>query len=183
MGRRRVARLSLAAGAVHVATSLFLGAAVIGVGLQLKGVVAGGQRWLVGSLLVVTGAVLAVLELRGGHHQHGHHHHHHPHHHHHDRPPGRLRSRVAILAAFGAAASPDLTILPVLLAAGAIGGGVAAASLLCFAVATIATFVGLTLLSYAVGGLAHEQLLARFGGYFIAAVLVAVGAAELGGLL
>jgi threonine/homoserine/homoserine lactone efflux protein len=45
---------------------------------------------------------------------------------------------------FGAAASPDLTILPVFLAASAFGGAVAVGSLLVFALVTVGTIVGLT---------------------------------------
>jgi nickel/cobalt transporter (NicO) family protein len=52
---------------------------------------------------------------------------------------------------FGAAASPDLTILPVFLAVTAAGAGTAIGSLLSFAPVTIATVVALTLLATAGG--------------------------------
>ena len=53
--------------------------------------------------------------------------------------------RVAgLLVPFGAAASPDLTILPVFLAAGALGARAAVGSLAVFAMVTIATIVVLT---------------------------------------
>ena len=57
----------------------------------------------------------------------------------------RGRSLLTIMVPFGAAASPDLTILPVFVAATAAGPGAAIGSLVVFALVTIATIVGLTL--------------------------------------
>jgi len=54
------------------------------------------------------------------------------------------RGVAALLIPFGAAASPDLTILPVFLAASALGVPAALGSLATFAVATMAVIVGLT---------------------------------------
>ena len=105
-----------------------------------------------------------MLELTGrghGHphdHEHGHAHDHDHDHHDHDRPHehpheqhghpsgggGRIRSAVALAVPFGAAASPDLTILPVFLASSALGGATAVGALLVFAGVTVATIVGLT---------------------------------------
>jgi hypothetical protein len=231
---RRVVRLSLGAALAHVAVSLGLGAVVVLAGLGLRDSVARHTDLAVGGVLLLTGAVMAALELAGrghghphGHihaadehaadeqhhdhdldhdHAHGHrhphqhaagHHHHgpaahgHPHPHPHSHPhlatdhhhaatavldrPGRQladspatamtaspeshpghetpatdhphqprRTPAGLLVAFGAAASPDLTILPVFLAAGALGPAPAIAALGAFAAATIATMVGLT---------------------------------------
>jgi len=60
--------------------------------------------------------------------------------------PGNRAGRglAGLLIPFGAAASPDLTILPVFLAAGALGTAAALGCLAAFAVATVATIVGLT---------------------------------------
>lgn len=89
-------------------------------------------------------------------HEHGHHHRHSgggaPPDHSHTPPcpetshahPHRLRALLALAVPFGAAASPDLTILPVFLAAGALGAGTGLGSLLAFCVATVLTMVGLT---------------------------------------
>ncbi|WP_201777132.1 hypothetical protein [Streptacidiphilus neutrinimicus] len=57
---------------------------------------------------------------------------------------GRGRRLAGLLIPFGAAASPDLTILPVFLAAGALGTTAALGSLAAFTVATVGTIVGLT---------------------------------------
>lgn len=161
----RVVRRSLAAGGAHVVFSLLLGVLLIGVGLSFRATVLRYEDYVVGGLLLATGAVFLVLETVGrghGHshdhdhgHEHGHAHgHEHPHGHPHPRErqvhthpsggEGRIRSAVALAVPFGAAASPDLTILPVFLAASAFGGATAVGALLVFAGVTVATIVGLT---------------------------------------
>ena len=159
---RRVVRRSLAAAGTHVALSLLLGAALIAVGLRFRGTVLRYEDYVVGGILLATGVVFLVLDLTGrghGHshehehshdhaHEHGHSHEHehgdgHPHSHGNPRP-GRLQAAVALAVPFGAAASPDLTILPVFLAASALGAATAVGSLLVFAGVTVATIVGLT---------------------------------------
>ena len=67
----RVARLSLFAGAAHVAVSVILGAIVIAVGLSLRSVVESRTDLIVGAVLILTGIVFLVLEATG----HTHHHH------------------------------------------------------------------------------------------------------------
>lgn len=63
-----------------------------------------------------------------------------------------LAKRLAAIAVpFGVAASPDLTILPVALAASAVGGGVVVGVLGVFAALTIGTFIGLTVLATLAG--------------------------------
>jgi nickel/cobalt transporter (NicO) family protein len=166
----RVVRRSLAAAGTHVALSLLLGAVLIGIGLRFRDTVLRYEDYLVGGLLLATGATFLVLELTGRGHghshegEHGHSHggHGHPHDHHHDHThghdhaaphlhahapssrPGRLQAAAALAVPFGAAASPDLTILPVFLAASAVGAATAVGSLLVFAGVTMATIVGLT---------------------------------------
>jgi nickel/cobalt exporter len=66
-----------------------------------------------------------------------------------DRPATQTQVRgarglAAVLVPFGAAASPDLTILPVFLAASALGAGAALGSLAVFTIVTVLTIVGLT---------------------------------------
>lgn len=76
---------------------------------------------------------------------------------------------------FGAAASPDLTILPVFLAATAVGTGTAVASLAIFAAVTVVTIVGLTLAAAhgtrQIGG----RWLDDWGNLITAAVLLVIG--------
>ena len=158
----RVVRRSLAAAGTHVALSLLLGAVLIAVGLRFRGDVVRYEDYAVGGLLLATGVVFLALELTGRRLGHGHSHEgdhphgaHHPHAHdhppaaHHSHAPasggaGRFRAALALAVPFGAAASPDLTILPVFLAAGALGGATAVGSLVVFAGVTVTTIVGLT---------------------------------------
>jgi len=77
---------------------------------------------------------------------------------------------------FGAAASPDLTILPVFLAATTAGVSTAISSLVIFAVVTIGTIVSLTLLACFGGYQIRGQWLERWGNVFTALVLVIIGA-------
>ena len=156
----RVVRRSLAAAGTHVALSLLLGAVLIAVGLRFRDTVLRYEDYVVGGLLLATGAVFLILELTGRGHGHSHegehghshggngHDHVHPHSHDHDHPPssrpGRIQAAAALAVPFGAAASPDLTILPVFLAASALGAATAVGSLVVFAGVTMATIVGLT---------------------------------------
>lgn len=84
---------------------------------------------------------------------------------------------------FGAAASPDLTILPVLLAAAAAGAGTAVGSLAAFAVVTVATIVALTVSATAGGYQVRGHWLERWGNAITAVVLIVIGALVLAGVL
>lgn len=199
----RVARLSLLAGTAHVLVSLLLGAIIIVVGLQFRSAVASAQSTIIGVVLILTGLAFAGLELMGRGHAHsqaqahahasGHTHDDgHGHDHDHEDPLARLhapaksdailavsgsrvRGLAAIMVPFGAAASPDLTILPVFLAATAAGVFAAVGALVVFSAVTIATIVGLTLLACFSGYQVHGQWLDRWGNAFTAAVLVVIG--------
>jgi ABC-type nickel/cobalt efflux system permease component RcnA len=190
---RRVARLSALAGVAHVLVSLVLGGIIIVVGLQFRSAVEGAQNTIIGSVLVLTGLAFAVLELTGHGHSHGHDHRH-GHHHDHDHPhphghaphdPGTSRARrlATIAVPFGAAASPDLTILPVFLAATAAGVFAAIGALIVFSAVTIATFIGLTLFACFGGYQVHGHWLDRWGNAFTALVLVAIGGLVLTGAI
>ena len=189
----RVARLSGLAGIAHVLVSLALGAIVIAVGLQFRSTIQSAQDAIVGGLLIVTGLGFAVVELTGhGHHhgdEHGHSHGHgHDHDHDHDHdgdgPAARRSSGLAaVMIPFGAAASPDLTILPVFLAAATAGIGIAIGSLLIFAAVTIGTIVGLTVAATRGGYELKGNWLERWGNAFTALVLVMIGALVLVGII
>lgn len=77
---------------------------------------------------------------------------------------------------FGAAASPDLTILPVFLAATTAGAATAIGSLLIFAIVTITTIVTLTLVACFGGYQVRGQWLERWGNALTALVLIVIGA-------
>ncbi len=102
----------------------------------------------------------------------------------HDPPPsGRLCGIAAVMVPFGAAASPDLTILPVFLAATAAGATAAIGTVLVFAGITIATIVTLTLIAFLGGLQIRGEWLERWGNLVTAAVLALIGALVLIGVL
>lgn len=181
---RHVAKLSGAAGVAHVIVSVVLGAAIIAIGLQFRSAVQDAQDAIVGTLLIVTGVTFAVFELTGhGHHHDEHDHHHRDHDHPHHHPHSRTRGLAAVMVPFGAAASPDLTILPVFLAAATVGVATAVASVAIFAAVTIGTIVGLTVAAARGGYRIRGQWLDRWGNALTAAVLVVIGALVLAGLI
>src|SRR5437763_739845 len=151
-----VARISFLASVGHVVTSLIIAGIIAVVGLQFRSTFETQQGHIVGVILILTGIAFLLWSLTGhAGHSHGpggHHHHHdddHGHDHNHDHadvelhmhghsaaavPAERspLQRFAAIAGPFGAAASPDLTILPVALAASAIGVGAVLGTLLSF---------------------------------------------------
>jgi ABC-type nickel/cobalt efflux system permease component RcnA len=150
--------------------------------------------------------------LGGGHHHHEHghahshdHNHAHEHHHehadadHHDHDGGYeevqhsgahrvgdqrpLVQRLAAIAIpFGAAASPDLTVLPVALAASAIGIGVVIGVLATFSLVTLATFVILTVAATVAGYQIKGEWLEQNATIITALVLIIIGVAVFAGL-
>ncbi|HSO95159.1 MAG TPA: hypothetical protein VLV81_03875 [Acidimicrobiia bacterium] len=199
----RVARLSVGAAVAHVLVSLLLGALVIVIGLQLRSVMEDAQNLVVGGLLVGTGLVFAAMELRGRAHPHPHGH---PHPGDHRGPddqaaephpgavcpdgsvhghvPGSGRLGVAgIIVPFGAAASPDLTILPVFLAATTAGVFVSVGALAVFSSLTIVTIVTLTVTATFGGYQVKGAWLDRWGNATTALVLVVVGVLVLTGTI
>ncbi len=188
---RRVARLATLAGAAHVAVSLILGAIVVAVGLQFRSAIEHTQDAIVGGILILTGVVFAGLELRGRGHHHGPGGHthgpgghtHDPGHSHTHAHPHGGRTALSVLVPFGAAASPDLTILPVFLAATTAGTLAAIGSLIVFATVTITTIVTLTVLTFATGHGLGARWLDRWGNAFTALVLFTVGALVATGVL
>jgi nickel/cobalt exporter len=184
----RIARLSGLAGVAHVLVSLVLGAVIIAIGLQFRSTIQSAQNTIIGCVLIATGLGFAVLELTGhGHshdHEHGHNHHDHDHDHgEHERQRRGLHGLAGVMVPFGAAASPDLTILPVFLAATTAGVATAIGSLVVFAAVTIGTIVGLTLTAARGGYQIRGQWLERWGNVFTALVLVVIGALVLTGTI
>jgi threonine/homoserine/homoserine lactone efflux protein len=179
----RVARLAGLAGVAHVLVSVAIGAVIVIVGLQLRSTVEHVQNAIVGGLLIVTGLAFGVMEATGHGHSHAHDHDHSHNHDHEDETTPITRRRGAFMVSFGAAASPDLTILPVFLAATTAGAGAAIASVIAFAVVTIATIVTLTLLATIGGYGLRSQWLERWGNVFTALVLLVVGVLVLTGTI
>ena len=184
----RVARLSGLAGVTHVLVSIVLGGVIIAIGLQFRSTVQSAQDTIIGCLLIVTGLGFVILELSGrGRHRGPHDHGAHGHRHEHADAPAAAESRLhglaSVMVPFGAAASPDLTILPVFLAATTAGVTTAIGSLVIFAVVTIATIVGLTLAACFGGYQIRGQWLERWGNACTALVLIVIGALVLTGAI
>jgi nickel/cobalt exporter len=194
----RVARLSSAAAVAHVAVSLLLGALIIIIGLQFRSVVEHAQNLVIGGLLVVTGLVFAGFELVAGANRHDHIGHADPESgpphaparsdlagpdHAHGDESGRLAGIASVVVPFGAAASPDLTILPVFLAATAAGVAASVGALVVFSLVTIATIVGLTVSATFGGYQVQGAWLDRWGNAATALVLIVVGGLVLAGVI
>jgi nickel/cobalt transporter (NicO) family protein len=93
------------------------------------------------------------------------------------------RGLAGLLIPFGAAASPDLTILPVFLAASTLGTAAALGSLATFTVATVATIVGLTTATALGARLFTAAWIDRRANLITALTLVAIGALVTAGLI
>ena len=188
----KVARLSGLAGIAHVLISIVLGAVIIAIGLQFRSAVETAQDTIIGCLLIATGIGFGVFELISPGHGHDHSHgrghghsHDHDHDHDHDHSHERrgVRGLAAIMVPFGAAASPDLTILPVFLAATTAGIATAVGSVVIFAAVTIGTIVGLTLTAARGGYQIRGQWLERWGNSITALVLILIGSLVLTGTI
>ena len=181
-GLLRVARVSALASVGHVVSSLLLAGIVAAVGLQFQHQLEAQQGHLIGAVLALTGLGFLAWGLRSGGHGHDHDHDH-------DYGDGHVhegtqaptgqqslaRRLAAIAVPFGVAASPDLTILPVALAASAVGKGAVAGVLVVFAVITIGVFVGLTVLATLAGYQIKGEWLERNANTITALVLIAIG--------
>jgi nickel/cobalt transporter (NicO) family protein len=196
----RTARTSLLASVGHVLTSIVLGGIIAAVGLQFRKTFETQQGHIVGVVLVFTGIGFLIWGLAGhGHHHQDHDHglhnalehpeaeshsllrgHDHDHVKHEDRSASRRMT--AILIPFGAAASPDLTILPVFLAASAIGLGTVIDVLTTFSVVTLTTFVVLTVGATLAGYQVKGEWLEDHGNTITAVVLLGIGIAVYVGL-
>jgi len=101
----------------------------------------------------------------------------HEHEHEHvDAPKQPLARRLGgVVVAFGVAASPDLTVLPVALAASAVGIGAVAGVLIAFTLVTMATFVGLTVIAMLAGYQIKGEWLEKHATTITAVVLIGIG--------
>lgn len=86
-----------------------------------------------------------------------------------------VRRLGGVVVAFGVAASPDLTVLPVALAASAAGIGAVAGVLISFTAVTMATFVGLTVIAMLAGYQIKGEWLERHANTITAVVLIGIG--------
>lgn len=183
----RTVRTSFMAAVGHVVASAVLGAIIVAIGVQFRGFVERQQSRVVGTILILTGLAFLVWTLarRGHHHDHNHDHGHaHPHDDHDHggktdpraggNSPSPMR-RFAVLAVLGAAATPDLTILPVFLAASAVGVAAAVGVLVFYALVSIVTFVGFTVIATLGGYQVEWPWLEQYGDQITAVMLIVIG--------
>jgi nickel/cobalt transporter (NicO) family protein len=97
--------------------------------------------------------------------------------------PHSARGLAPLLVPFGAAASPDLTILPVFLAASALGAGAAVGSLVVFAAVTVVTIVGLTVATALGARLLTASWVDRSANLLTTGTLLLIGALVMSGLI
>jgi nickel/cobalt transporter (NicO) family protein len=105
-----------------------------------------------------------------------------------ERPEPTTQKRTArglagLLIPFGAAASPDLTILPVFLAASTLGITAALGSLAAFTLATVVTIVGLTLATALGARLFTAPWIDRRANFITALTLIAIGGLVAAGVI
>ena len=173
----RVARVSFLASIGHVATSIVLAGLIAIIGLQFRSALESQQSHIVGIILVLTGVGFLFWALVWPEHAHGHHHNH-DHDHdgaHPDDEHSPARRTAAIVVPFGAAASPDLTVLPVALAAAAVSSALVGGVLLVFSVTTLATFVVLTVAATAAGYQVKGEWLEEHATAISGGVLIVIG--------
>jgi nickel/cobalt exporter len=186
-----VGRMALLAALGHVITSLILGGLIALIGLQFQHEIETQQGHIVGIVLVLTGIIFLIWGLVG----HGPHGHNHGEGHVHDHGLGEMQDDshehkysfrkeqplvkrlAAITVPFGVAASPDLTILPVTLAASALGRVAVVGVLSVFAVFTIATFIALTVIATMAGYQIKGDWLEENANTITSLVLIAIGIA------
>jgi ABC-type nickel/cobalt efflux system permease component RcnA len=201
----RTARVSALAAAGHIIASLFLGGIIALIGLQFQHALETQQGHIIGGILILTGIGFLIWGLLGGGHGHHHtgeghthgemnehdhdhiyEHEEHDHDHIHNHEPAletkklarqrTLAGRLAAIAVpFGVAASPDLTILPVALAASALGGTAIVSVLGVFAALTLLTFVGLTVLATLAGYQIKGVWLEKNANTITSLVLIVIG--------
>jgi hypothetical protein len=90
---------------------------------------------------------------------------------------------AGLLIPFGAAASPDLTILPVFLAAGALGTRAAVGTLAAFTLATVATIVGLTVATSLGARMLTAPWIDKRANLITALTLIAIGGLVAAGII
>jgi hypothetical protein len=185
----RVARISLLASVGHVLTSIVLAGIIALVGLQFRQTFETQQGHIVGAILGITGIGFLIWGItgHGHHHDHSHEHDHDDDSHEHGAHPiehGPAGRRLAaIVVPFGAAASPDLTVLPVALAAAAVSAAAVGGVLLVFSLATLVTFVVLTVAATLAGYQVKGEWLEEHGNAITGLVLLGIGVAVFLGAL
>lgn len=110
-----------------------------------------------------------------GHHEHDHQHHDHQQRESQSKERSLLKRLAAIAVPFGVAASPDLTILPVALAASALGRMEVVGVLSVFTLVTVATFIALTIVATLAGYQIKGAWIEKHATTITSLVLIGIG--------
>ncbi len=164
--RPRLVGVSVVTGMGHVLLSVLLGFAVVGLGLIFSTVVSAYFTGVAGVLMVVVGtyaAGRAITNREKELHRNA------------EVPSKSVERRVGYFAVLGAALSPDLSILPIFLAAVPVGLSVAFDTALVFALASIVAIVLLVLASSAGLGVALEKIPPEYNEAVAGLVIALVG--------
>lgn len=156
----------------HVALSVVLGFAIVGVGLALSPQISLYVTEAVGAVMLVGGAAYGVKQLRTNVAE--------------DyeretreglaKGEGRFGERFGYFAVLGAALSPDLAILPIFLLAIPSGWSVALGAAVAFALASMGALLSFLVIGTAGLGRAFERVPPKYNDALVGFVVAAVGA-------
>lgn len=171
-GRSRLVGVGLVTAAGHVALSIALGFAIVGLGLAFSARLSGEVVQAVGLLMVIGGAAYAIKELRITTRK--------------DyesetleelaKGERRFGSRFGYFAVLGAALSPDLAILPSFVLAVPRGLEFALAIAVVFGLASVGTLISFLLLGMTGLGELFEKIPAKYNDALVGLVVASVGA-------
>lgn len=170
--RSRLVEVGTMTALGHVALSVVLGFAIVGVGLVFSREISLYVTEAIGAVMLVGGAAYGIRQLRTNVVE--------------DyeretseglaRGEGRFGERFGYFAVLGAALSPDLAILPIFLLAVPAGWSVALGTAVAFALASIGALLSFLLIGTAGLGRAFEKIPPKYNDALVGFVVAAVGA-------
>jgi len=170
--RSRLAGVGIMTAIGHVAFSIALGFAIVGLGMALSAQISTYLVKVIGIAMIVGGLAYGVRELRERRIE--------------DyeketldelaKGEGRFGSRFRYFAVLGAALSPDLAILPVFLLALPIGLGFAVATAMVFGLASVSALIVFLMLGMTGLGKMFERIPPEYNDALVGFVIAAVGA-------
>lgn len=160
----------------HVALSIVMGLAVVGVGLVFSHLISYYLDTGIGVIMVGAGLIFGLKPFLV---KEAHHHDHHDHHHDHDEKEkqsiNKLKGGIGYFVVLGAALSPDPTIIPIYLSAISAGFYFALELSAIFAAASILTLLLLVQLGAAGLAKAFEKIPEKYNDSLVGFVIAAIG--------
>jgi putative Mn2+ efflux pump MntP len=164
--RRKLIGVSLVSSSGHVSFSVFLGLAMVEVTSFFSKFISHYFTEAIGLIMVITGLYVALRALRGKEENHS------------NVREGWSRSltrTAGYYAILGAALSPDLSILPILLVAAPLGLSVMLHTVVIFAISSILTAVLLVIVFSTIITKAVEKIPSKYNDALVGLVIAAVG--------